>query len=36
VNYDGGSSLEIITFLNGAAIDPSDVLFSAGPAPAPT
>jgi Ca2+-binding RTX toxin-like protein len=28
VNYNGGAAHEIITFMNGAAIDPSDVLFS--------
>ena len=28
INYNGGSLHEIITFSNGAAIDPSDVLFS--------
>jgi endoglucanase len=28
VNFNGGSSHEIITFMNGAAIDASDVLFS--------
>jgi endoglucanase len=28
INYNGGSSQEIITFMNGAAIDQSDVLFS--------
>ena len=28
VNYNGGSSQEIITFTNGAAIDASDVLFA--------
>jgi Ca2+-binding RTX toxin-like protein len=28
VNYNGGGSHEIITFMNGAAIDPTDVLFS--------
>jgi trimeric autotransporter adhesin len=28
VNFNGGSSHEIITFMNGAAIDSSDILFS--------
>ncbi len=28
INYSGGSLQEIITFMNGAVIDPSDVLFS--------
>jgi endoglucanase len=28
INYNGGSSHEIITFMNGASIDASDVLFS--------
>jgi Ca2+-binding RTX toxin-like protein len=28
VNYNGGSAHEIITFSNGAAVDPSDALFS--------
>jgi Ca2+-binding RTX toxin-like protein len=28
VNFNGGSSHEVITFLNGAAVDASDVLFS--------
>ncbi len=28
VNYHSGSSPEIVTFMNGAVIDPSDVLFS--------
>src|SRR5262245_57602487 len=28
INFNGGSSHETITFMNGAAIDPSDVLFS--------
>jgi Ca2+-binding RTX toxin-like protein len=28
VNFNGGASREVITFLNGAAIDPTDVLFS--------
>ena len=28
VNYHSGSSPEIVTFVNGAVIDPSDVLFS--------
>jgi hypothetical protein len=27
VNFSGGASHEIIIFMNGAAIDPSDVLF---------
>jgi Ca2+-binding RTX toxin-like protein len=28
VNFNGGASHEVITFMNGAIIDPSDVLFS--------
>jgi Ca2+-binding RTX toxin-like protein len=28
VNFNGGASHEVITFLNGASIDPTDVLFS--------
>ena len=28
VNFNGGTSHEVITFLNGATIDASDVLFS--------
>ena len=28
VNYNGGTSHEVITFMNGASIDPTDVLFS--------
>jgi Ca2+-binding RTX toxin-like protein len=28
VNFNGGASHEVITFMNGAAVDPSDVLFS--------
>ena len=27
VNFNGGASHEVITFINGAAIDPSDFLF---------
>jgi Ca2+-binding RTX toxin-like protein len=27
VNYNGGLSHDVITFMNGASIDPSDVLF---------
>jgi len=27
VNYNGGTSHEVITFMNGATIDPSDFLF---------
>jgi hypothetical protein len=28
VNYNGGASHDVITFSNGAAIDPSDFLFA--------
>jgi Ca2+-binding RTX toxin-like protein len=28
VNFNGGASHEVITFMNGAIVDPSDVLFS--------
>ena len=28
VDYNGGTSHEVITFMNGASIDPTDVLFS--------
>ena len=27
VNYNGGASHEIITFMNGASVDPNDVVF---------
>jgi len=27
VNFNGGASHDVITFMNGAAIDPSDFLF---------
>jgi Ca2+-binding RTX toxin-like protein len=28
VNFNGGAAHEVITFLNGASIDPTDILFS--------